>query len=301
MTQSIAPNFLDSEPDRPRRQWLLRLLMMALLVGGVIFVAFDAWSLLFNRAIGDSESSHLTLVPIIAAWLVFVRRERLRSLVVRDPWIGCVLMLVGLFGFFVGSQYTMFLAYHLGAVAMLAGAVLTVAGREALTKFFPAFLVLGFLTPLPPTVVQKMASPLMDIAAVATENVLDIVSIPVERSGNLLSINGVEVTVEEACAGIRGIWALTLVAVAFAFASPFRWWVRALVLLSSPLLALLCNIIRLVPTVWVYGNYSGETADTFHDLAGWAVLFIGYLLLTGMTALLEFIGVPIYRRSGGSS
>ncbi|MEM6560151.1 MAG: exosortase/archaeosortase family protein, partial [Planctomycetota bacterium] len=245
--------------------------------------------------------SHLALVPLIAAWLVFVRRHRFRGFTVRDPWIGCVITLLGVVAFFFGSQYTAFLAYHLGAVAMLAGAVLTVAGREALTKFFPAFLVLGFLTPLPPNVVHQMAQPLMDIAAVATELVLSVLSVPVERTGNMLSINGVDTTVEEACSGIRGIWALTLVAIAFAFATPFRWWVRVLVLASSPLLALLCNIIRLVPTVWVYGNHSAEAADTFHDMAGWVVLFVGYLLLTGMTTLMELLGVQTQRAKIGKA
>lgn len=294
MTQAATPNLLPPS-DRDGAAWPTRFVLMAVLLAGAFAVTWDAWALLFQRATQDSESSHLTLVPLIAAWLVFVRRERFGGLVVRSPWVGSVLMFFGIAAFFFGSQRTMFLAYHLGAVAMISGAVLTIAGREALTKFFPAFLVLGFLTPLPPSVVNEMASPLMDIAAVATEGVLTTLSVPVERTGNLLTINGVETTVEEACAGIRGIWALTLVAVAFAFASPFKWWVRALVLLTSPLLALLCNVIRLVPTVWVYGNYSTEAADTFHDLAGWAVLFVGYMLLTGMTALMEFVGIPINR------
>ncbi len=273
-----------------------------MLLGLGWYVARDAWALLAKRAISDSESSHLILVPVIAAWLVFVRRQRLHNYLVRSTWIGCVLTLVGLLGFFFGSQYTAFLAYHLGAVLIIVGALVTVVGREALVKFLPAFFVLGFLTPLPPHVVQQAASPLMDIAAVATEVTLSAMAIPVERTGNLLAINGVEVTVEEACAGIRGIWALALVAVAFAFATPYRWWVRLLILLLSPLLALVCNVIRLVPTVWVYGNYSDEAAKAFHDMAGWGVLFIGYLLLTGFASLLEFLGVPIHREAtpGGS-
>ncbi len=90
---------------------------------------------------------------------------------------------------------------------------------------------------------------------------------------------------------------LTLVAVAFAFASPFQVWVRVLVLGITPLFALACNILRLVPTVWFYGNASAETADTFHDLAGWIVLFVGYMLLTGFAWLLDVMGLPVHREA----
>jgi exosortase len=292
----LTSSFKPLSADRPVPGWATRGLGVAALLAIVGFVGSEAWTTLFLRATQDSESSHLTLVPVIAVWLVFVRRQRFRDFPVQLPWAGCFIAAVGMLGFVFGTQYSAFLAFYLGAVTMLVGAIVTVTGVAALRRFFPAFLILGFLTPLPPSAVDAMARPLMDIASVATEFVLTLLAIPIERTGNLISINGVEVTVEEACAGMRGIWALTLVAVAFAFASPYRWWARLLILGLSPLLALVCNVIRLVPTVWVYGNFSDEAAKTFHDLAGWAVLFIGYLLLTGVATLLELLGVPILRQ-----
>jgi exosortase len=202
-----------------------------------------------------------------------------------------------------GAEDYRFYTWQVGAVLMVIGAFLAGVGLDVVRRFGPAFLVLVFLVPMPRQLSMLLTVPMMTGGAVATDAILSTAGIGVERSGNLLSINGVEVTVEEACAGMRGVWALTLVAVAFAFATPLRTWVRVAVLLSAPVLALVCNIIRLVPTVWVYGNSSAEAADTFHDLAGWGVLFIGYALLTGIVWLLEVVGVETRRSptSGSAS
>lgn len=276
------------------RAWLSLVALLTL----AVYVGRDSLGSIGSAAWTDSESSHLFLVPIIAAWLVFVRRRRLATVRRTGLWLGPVLSAIGGVMYVFGAQNMRFWTWHAGAILMVVGALLTIVGTDALRKFAPAFLVLVFLAPMPPRLSQALTIPMMHGAALATEAVLNGVSVPVERAGNLLSINGIEVTVEEACAGMRGVWALTLVAVAFAFASPFRVWVRVVVLLLTPLLALLCNVIRLVPTVWVYGNHEAETAEAFHDLAGWAVLFVGYFLLTGLTAAFDAAGLPVYRPKG---
>ena len=68
---------------------------------------------------------------------------------------------------------------------------------------------------------------------------------------------------------------------------------RVLVVLLSPLSAVLCNVIRLVPTVWVFGSFPAEVAEKFHDLSGWVMLFIGFLLLMAVIRLLRWFAVPV--------
>lgn len=283
-------------PARQRGWHAETLLPLVALLAGAVYVGRDSLESIVDAALNDSESSHLLLVPIIAAWLAFVRRRRLHAIVREHTWVGPIVVALGGFMYVTGAQNMRFWTWHAGAVVMMVGALLSVVGTDALRKFGPAFLVLAFLAPMPPRVSSALTVPMMSGAALATEGVLNVLGVPVERTGNLLSINGTEVTVEEACAGMRGVWSLTLVAVAFAFATPFRTWVRVVVLLATPLLALVCNVIRLVPTVWVYGNYPEETAHAFHDMAGWAVLFVGYGLLTGLTAVMDAAGLPVHRQ-----
>jgi exosortase len=117
----------------------------------------------------------------------------------------------------------------------------------------------------------------------------------VERSGNVLSINGTEVEVVEACNGMRMVVTLFMVCYVLAFGSPLRWYVRALILLAAPLVAIGSNLVRLVATVWMYGNGATAAAGRFHDVAGWVMLGLAFLALRGTVGLLRWAMVPVSR------
>ncbi len=193
---------------------------------------------------------------------------------------------------------------HGGTVLILVGAVLTFAGQGLLRRFMPAFVVLVFLIPSPQFVRQSIAIPLEGLQAWMTQQVLDIVGVKVDRTGNLMYINLVPVAVAEACNGLRMVFTLVLVCFAFAFGTPLRGYVRAIIIIASPVAALLCNIIRMVPTVWLYGHSKGtwfgyfsgkDVADGFHTGAGWVMLIIAFLLLMGIIRLLRWAMIPVTR------
>jgi exosortase/archaeosortase family protein len=115
------------------------------------------------------------------------------------------------------------------------------------------------------------------------------------RIGNTLSLNNVDVQIVEACNGLRMVFALLLVSFAFAFGTPLRGYVRATVLLGAPLSAIVCNVVRLVPTVWLYAYHPGPLAVRFHDLSAWVMLFVSLLSLIGVIRLLRWATVPVMR------
>lgn len=289
---------LAPRPGVPALGWSRRhVLGAAALAGAGVLATLDAWSDLAWRATHDEEASHVLLVPLIAAWLVYVRRSRLARVRPGGFWVGPALVAAGGFLYWYGDTYFNWAAWHLGAVAVALGAGLTTLGADALRRFLPAVLVLAFMVPLPGRVRSALAQPLQTATARVTQTVLEGAGSEAVRSGNLLSINGVDVTVAEACAGMRMTHALLLVSYAFAFATPLRWWVRALVIALSPVFAVLCNVLRLIPTVWSYGEFSADVADAVHDLGGWVMLFVGYFLLTGLVRAMEWLDVPIAPRT----
>ena len=148
---------------------------------------------------------------------------------------------------------------------------------------------------LPGKLRLMIAGPLQTATAEVTRVLLEAFGFWVERTGNLLVINDVPVAVQEACNGMRMVFALVLVSYAFAFTVPLRNSVRLMVLLLSPLAAIVCNVIRLTPTVVLYGYSDEKTADTFHDLSGWAMLPVAFLMLIGIARALRWALVPTYR------
>jgi exosortase len=180
---------------------------------------------------------------------------------------------------------------------MAVGCIITALGKNVFFQFLPAFAVLVFLVPIPGFIRQEVSVPLQSATAYVTQVLLEIFGVPIERSGNLLRINGQDVAVAEACNGMRMVFALVLVSYAFAFSIPLRNTTRLLVLACSPIAALICNVIRLIPTVLVYGYQAegSKMGDHFHDWSGWFMLPVAFMLLMMVMKALKWALLPVMR------
>jgi exosortase len=269
-------------------------LWVALLVA-TLAATREIWIDIFSIASVDEEQSHILLVLIVAPWMAWVRRSRLRKLQPTGTLFGPVIMALGWAMSYFGFYYSTQSAWHAGAVVCLVGVLVAGFGINTLLRLFPAFAVLVFLIPVPGTLRQMISGPLQTVTASATQIVLETFGVPIERSTNLLSINGHDVAVAEACNGMRMVLALVLVSYAFAFSMPLKNYARALVLIGSPIAALLCNVIRLVPTVLLYGYAPQSWADMFHDVSGWLMVPVAFGVLLALSSVLRWALIPVTR------
>jgi len=271
--------------------WHAAAALVMALVG--FYATRAAWIDIYFIATKDEEASHIFLVPLVAGWMIWVRRLRLRYCPPSGQLVGPLLVALGwvlsIYGFNRGMQSI----WHGGAVVVVVGCVLSVLGKNVLFRFLPAFAVLVFLIPVPGKFRHDLAVPLQTATAASTQVIMEIFGVAMERSGNVLTINGREVAVAEACNGMRMVFALVLVSYAFAFSMPLRNSVRVVVLIASPLAALVCNVLRLIPTIWLYGNASQKAADYFHDVSGWIMLPIAFILLLGVVKVLRWALIPV--------
>ena len=222
-----------------------------------------------------------------------MRRSRLRFLSPIGGWIGPSIVILSWLLYASGDTYLIQTFWYLGAIGIPVGCLLSVAGKDFLLRLFPAFAVLAFLIPIPGSVKPYIAGPLQTTTAVCVEWFFGLFGSFVTRSGNLLVVNGEPITIAEACNGLRMVFALVLVSFAFAFSSPMRTYVRVLLVLASPVLAITCNILRLVPTLWTYGHLPRQVGDSLHNLGGWITLFVAMLLLFGILRLIRWTKLPI--------
>jgi exosortase len=258
-----------------------------------VAITSNAWRDLIHIARREEESSHIWLVPLVVIWLIWVRRSRLRTAVPGGAWAGTIMIAAGWFFWSFGYRHTVQTFWHGGAVLMCLGAILVVVGRDLFYKFLPAILVLAFLIPVPKTARIAIAQPLQGVTASVTRSVAEVLGMEVQQRGNLITFKGAEVAIAEACNGMRMVFTLFLACYVFAFVTPLRGYVRAIILLASPLTAIVCNVIRLIPTIWVFGNASPNRAEMFHDISGWVMLIVAFLGLTGIVRLLRWAMVPV--------
>ena len=260
-----------------------------------VLVTWPAWADIYHIASADEESSHIFLVPIVALWMLWARRLRFRYCKPTGTLLGPVIVAVGwiisLIGFYRGTGTF----WHGGAVLVVIGCIVSVLGKQAILRFLPVVAVLIFLVPVPGELRLRVALPLQTWTARIEQTTFEILGTDVQRAGNCLTINGRNVNIIEACNGLRMVFALILVSYAFSFGLPLRNRVRLLILLASPFAAILCNLIRILPTVWLYGNARPAVARGFHDFSGWLMLPIALLMLLGIMRLLRWAMIPVMR------
>jgi len=281
-------------PDRWTWSHVLAASVMAL-VG--IAVTWRAWVDIYHIATVDEEADHVLLVPLVALWMLWARRVRFRyckpTFTMLGPIIVALGWIIGSYGFYHGIVSF----WHGGAVLVVLGCVVSVLGKHVIFRFLPVVAVLVFLIPVPGEVRLRVAIPLQNWTAHIEQQLFAVLNVDVVRSGNQLTYNGKPVDIIEKCNGLRMVFGLILVSYAFSFSLPLRNWVRCLILLLSPFAAILCNIIRILPTVWVYGTFCPAFAEQFHLYSGWLMLLIALIMLLGILRVMKWAMIPVMRFS----
>lgn len=287
-TDSVGSLEAERAPTVKYRWWLTLFLMAF-----AVLACRDAWLDIARIVQKDEEASHILLVPLVFARIVWVRRGDIKGL---DPSVsmwGVAIALAGVALWLFGNIKAMQIFWHLGAILTLFGAFVCVNGLQIVRRLWPAFLILVFLMPLPGIIRHPVALFLQGASAMATEVVIVAIGFELTRFGNLLMINDYTVGVAEACNGMRMVSMLILIVFAFVFSEKIRPWVRILLIASAVPIAILCNILRLVPTVLAYGYFSPELADQLHDWLGWGLAFASYFLLMGVLWLMRWLLLPV--------
>ncbi len=261
---------------------------------GAIIVS-PALADIYEKAIKDEENSHILLVPLVALWMVWVRASRIRYC--RPSWtiIGPIVIAIGWFSWSYGYWRNRDTFFHFGAILVLLGCVLSVLGRHVLTRFLPAVLVLLFLVPVPTHVRQKIAIPMQAFTARVSQTSMEVLGVDVKRDGNSLTVNGQSVMIIEACNGMRMVFPLILVGYVFCFGMALRQWVRFVLMLISPLAAIFCNVLRIIFTLLLLAFGPKHIGEYFHDIAGWLMLPVAFLLLLGVVRMLRWAMIPVMR------
>lgn len=269
--------------------WVLGALMVA-----AVLAFLPAWSDIYLQATRRTDNGYILLVLPVAGYLAWLRRSRLRFVprrpsVLAVPMVAAAALLTAW-----GHDADVRIATHLGAILALVACVVAFAGVEIIRRFFPAFLALLFLMPVPAEVRKWMAAPLQSLAVTVTQEVLDVLGVATERAGNSIQIEGRSIFVGEACDGMRMIFALALTFFAFVFSVPLRTHARIGLLLASPLIAIVCNVTRLVPTALAYAYASSADAERFHDIAGWLMLPLAIALLFALIRFMRWLDLPVF-------
>jgi exosortase len=231
--------------------------------------------------------SHGFAIPFIAAYLLWARRDRLRTAPVAPSLWGLPVLVVGLAGLVIGvNGHESFLA-RLSLPVTLLGLALFLAGPVVTRRAWIGVAYLLFMIPLPWTTVKLITyrSRLLD-AAISTE-ALGWLGVPVHRDGFMLHLPNMSLEVADACSSIPALAALVSLGVAYASVARRPLALQLTLIAATIPLAVTANIIRITSTAAAVYYLGPWTLQSFyHAFNGTVNFLLTFLLLLALDSLL---------------
>jgi len=268
-------------------------LSAALIVAG--FAALY-WKVIGELALAwwtDGNYSHGFLIPPIAAYFIWERRQKFLAAESRPSALGLVIVFGSLGVLLLGLLGSELFLTRISILGTLTGTLLFLFGwaRLRVMAFPLAFLIL--MIPIPGIIFSQIAFPLQLVASRVGENTLTALSIPVLREGNVLILANTSLEVAEACSGIRSLVSLIALAIVLGYFADPRLWVRTVVGLSAVPVAIVTNGARVAGTGIAAHHFGPAAAEGFfHEFSGWLVFLAAFALTLGIQGLIIRVMPP---------
>jgi exosortase B len=263
-------------------------LVSALLVFGAILAAYIPTYLTLAEGPWQTEQeSHGPLIILAAAWIAWQSRDRLRNVAIAPaPIVGWVVLVLGL-ALMVISRSQDILAVEVGSqIPVLAGAVLLLFGWGALRVLAFPLVFLAFSVPPPGFIIDALTVPLKAQISNWVAEGLYRAGYPIAQNGVMIMIGPYQLMVEDACAGLNSIFALSAIGILYVYMAGHSLARNIILLCAAIPIAIAANVLRVAALVLI-AYYGGIKAieGSFHELTGmalFAVAFILFFVLDGL-------------------
>jgi len=262
-----------------------------LLVGILLALYAPVLRILLDQWYRDPDYSHGFLVPLLSAYLIWHRRDKLRQVARRPSLWGMVIVLGALGLLVLGSLGAELFLARFSLLCTICGLIVYFCGGAMLRAVaFPmAFLL--FAIPIPGVVYNEIVFPLQFIASRFATWTLETLNLfPIMREGNVLIMPGMSLEVVEACSGIRSLMSLLALAAGFGYVMERSSVARWILFLAMVPLAIISNGTRVMLTA-LMANYMGpKAAEGFmHEFSGWVIFVVATALFLGFYAFMTRI------------
>lgn len=276
------------------REHRRRLAISALIVVSLAWSYWQSISDLVVFWISNQDYSIGMLVPPVAIYLVWRRREALARLPVRACAAGFGILIVAEVFRYLGLYFGIGSADRYALVFCLIGMVVLIFGRSIAWNLRWVLVFLFLMVPLPARIHEMVALPLQEAATSATVFGLEVLGFFVVREGNVLRLDeSTTVAVTEACSGLRMMTSFVFIAALLAFLIDRPKWQRVVLLLLSIPIAVASNALRGVVTAsLMYYSESELARQGIHDIAGWAMMPLALIMSIGILKLMSVLAPP---------
>jgi len=278
--------------------------LLALISASFLFCYVGVLAGLAGQWWSNDIYSYGFLIPVISAYLVWVRREAWVNLpAVPNPLWGWPVLSAGLLMLIAGKAATVLLLQELSIPVTLTGAALLILGTRFLRVLWLPIAYLLFMIPAWEVVTDRLYHPLQISSANLGVSLLRMTGVPVYQDGVFIYLPNITLEVAKACSGVNYLIAVVAIGIPMAYLF-LRGWVKRTVLVGMAVaIAIIGNGVR-VALIGLLASrgLAGDIHGPFHVLQGMFVSVVGYVVLfTGAWVLSPASGSSSAQKAGQDS
>ncbi len=256
----------------------------AFLVIALIWAYWPVLSILTNTLLTDEDYSFGLLLPLVSAYIVYLKWPQIRRISWQPSWVGLIVLALGLALYIFGELSTDIYSPAVSLIVSLAGVMMLMGGWK-LVRFLGFPLLLLFLTiPLPQFLMRQVTLPLQLLSSSLATEILQMMGIAAVRQGNVIDLGVRQLQIVSACSGLRYILALLALGIIFCYFYQRRPWKAALLLLSLIPAAIVANALR----VAAMGIFPALQEGFWHGFSGWLIFLFCFAFLALLNWLLSW-------------
>jgi exosortase D (VPLPA-CTERM-specific) len=266
-------------------RWNFGSIHVALAIGfiGLFALAFRDGNIELLRLWSTKEEySHAYLLPVLALFLFWQRKNELAGTAWRGAWLGTAVTVFGLLLYAVGTLSTIYAVIHYALVITIGGVLWSYAGTSNIRYLWAGFVLLFFAIPFPQFLYQALSTYLQLVSSELGVAVIRGLGVSVFLEGNVIDLGSFKLQVVEACNGLRYLFPLA----SFGFLCSYLYrgpiWHKIVIFLSTVPITVFMNSLRIGIIGYTVDRWGQEMAEGFlHDFEGWAIFMacLGVLFL----------------------
>lgn len=282
----INPNNRSTATPQNHNTMTRTKLLILIVLWLVVFI--PVYPNLFWTWFNHSDNSHGAFVPLVSLYFIWLKREKLKSAKISNSNSGAMILIISMVLYLFSYAGAVAVVSRAMIVSSLIGLVLFTLGKESFSLLTFPLLYLFIMVPVPDSILGLVAFPLQLFVTKVSTFVIQALSIPTYREGNMLYFAQTHLEVAEACSGIRSIMGFGMLSFIFAYIMDKIWWKRIFIVLSTIPLALFTNFVRVTGTGILAHFYGAKVALGFlHEFSGLLMVVFGFFLLLGEYLLLN--------------
>jgi exosortase len=272
-----------------------RLCLYGLWLALSIAIFWGPCTALIRYSLSNDNASHIVLIPLISAWLLYFEQKRIFAKISHDYTSAGILVAFSMGAVFwvmsAGAGWSAAGALGVYILALVCAWIAGFAfffGRGALKNAgFPLFFLV-LMVPLPDSLLNYVIYGLQKGSADIAEMIFDLAGVPALRDGFVFHLAHLSIEVAKECSGIRSSLALLILALLVGHLFLRTLWKQALFVVVGLVIMIVKNGIR-IATLTILAQYvdSSFLFGRLHHEGGVVFFAIGLLLLFPVFWLLQ--------------